>query len=136
MRTPCLRWALLAMPRDVIRCRHAAPNHTIYDHANPEMRQLWVDNVVKVVTDNKGLVDGVFCDRAGGIGDVSSKDLGCYDFAEGQLHEWDAGYVRVSARTFLITSPSFAPLRCCCRSGPLSRWLFVSSHLFIYALLF
>ena len=43
---------------------HAAPNHTIYDHSQPQMRAMWAENVVKVAQANRGLVDGVFCDRS------------------------------------------------------------------------
>ena len=45
-------------------CGHAAPNHTIYDHSQPQMRAMWAENVVKVAQANRGLVDGVFCDRS------------------------------------------------------------------------
>jgi hypothetical protein len=54
---------------------HAAPNHTIYDHRKPQMRALWSSNIVGVVKANKGLVDGVFCDRSGSIEVVAGKDL-------------------------------------------------------------
>ena len=39
-------------------CHHACPNHTIYDHSKPEMRRMWVNNIVEVVRANPGLVDG------------------------------------------------------------------------------
>ena len=52
---------------------HAAPNHTIYDHRQPAMREAWVGNIVQVVLANKGLIDGVFCDRSGPITAVLTK---------------------------------------------------------------
>jgi len=77
----------------------SAPNHTIYDHANPVMRAMWSDNVVKVVQENKGFVDGVFCDRSGSIGDEFTKDLECYNFADGQLRAWNVGHWQAVADT-------------------------------------
>ena len=78
---------------------HAAPNHTIYDHSLPAMRAAWADNVLQVVQDNKGLVDGVFCDRSGPITAVGVKDLGCYEFEEGRLRRWDEGHWQAVADT-------------------------------------
>ena len=78
---------------------HAAPNHTVYDHRQPAMREAWVDNVVQVVLANHGLVDGVFCDRSGPITAVLTKDLFCYDFAPGFAAEWDRGHWQSVADT-------------------------------------
>ena len=52
------------------------------------MRKAWTNNVVGVVSRNKGLVDGVFCDRSGPITAVLAKDLECYEFAEGHMRNW------------------------------------------------
>ena len=71
---------------------HAAPNHTIYDHRIAAMRAAWSSNVVDVVQANKGLVDGVFCDRSGGIDAVLEKDLQCYDFDHGFAAAWNEGH--------------------------------------------
>jgi len=80
---------------------HAAPNHTLYDHAQPEMRRRWTANVVEVASNpaNNGLVDGVFCDRSGSIAAVNEKDLFCYDFPPGFVKAWDGGHWQAIADT-------------------------------------
>lgn len=80
---------------------HAAPNHTLYDHRQPAMRAAWTQNIVDVAKDpaNKGLMDGVFCDRSGSIGAVTAKDLHCYDLAPGFVKGWDRGHWQAIADT-------------------------------------
>jgi hypothetical protein len=84
---------------------HAAPNHTIYDHTQPAMRAAWVENIVKVVLSNHGMVDGVFCDRSGPITAVLAKDLFCYEFEEGFAAEWDRGHWQSVADTQTALNP-------------------------------
>ena len=38
--------------------------YTVFDHSQPEVRRLWVEEVVNVIKAGGGLVDGVFADRA------------------------------------------------------------------------
>lgn len=78
-----------------------APNHTIYDHSQPQMRAAWTANIVDVVRSpaNDGLVDGVFCDRSGPITAVISKYLSCYEFEEGWAQRWDDGHWQAVADT-------------------------------------
>lgn len=78
---------------------HAAPNHTIYDHRIPDARKLWVQNVVDVAKVSPELFGGVFCDRSGSIRDIEDKDLGCYEFGEGELRKWDVGHWQAVADT-------------------------------------
>ncbi len=78
-----------------------APNHTVYDHSQPEMRAAWTANIVDVVQApvNDGLIDGVFCDRSGPITAVISKYLSCYEFDEGFAQRWDDGHWQAVADT-------------------------------------
>ena len=46
---------------------HAAPNHTIFDHSVIAMQKAWTNNIVEVVKENPGLIDGVFADRGKAI---------------------------------------------------------------------
>eukprot|EP01063_Lacrimia_lanifica_P016104 TRINITY_DN2271_c0_g1_i1.p1 TRINITY_DN2271_c0_g1~~TRINITY_DN2271_c0_g1_i1.p1 ORF type:complete len:396 (+),score=127.88 TRINITY_DN2271_c0_g1_i1:72-1259(+) len=78
---------------------HAAPNHTVYDHAQPAMRALWAENVARVMGDANGTVDGVFCDRAGSIAEVAAKDLACYELSAAKLKAWDRGHWQAVADT-------------------------------------
>ena len=85
--------------------KHAAPNHTIFDHTQSAMRKAWVNNIVDVVRENQGLVDGVFCDRSGPIQAVLAKDLFCYEFEQGFENKWDEGHWQVVADTQAAISP-------------------------------
>ena len=42
---------------------------------------------------------GVFCDRSGSISTLNTKALGCYDFGQGQLRQWDVGHWQSVADT-------------------------------------
>jgi hypothetical protein len=77
----------------------SAPNHTIYDHTQPVMRKMWMENIVQVVKSNPSLVDGVFCDRSGSIDSVITKDLGCYELEKGFKGKWDKGHWQAVADT-------------------------------------
>lgn len=66
---------------------------------------MWTDNIVKVMQANKGLVDGVFCDRSGSIEAVLEKDLFCYEFEEGHMRSWDVGHWQTVANTMAALSP-------------------------------
>jgi hypothetical protein len=78
---------------------HAAPNHTLFDHTQPALRALWASNVANVTAANRGLVDGVFCDRSGSIHQVASKDLTCYALSAAKLRAWDVGHWQTVADT-------------------------------------
>jgi hypothetical protein len=74
-------------------------NHTLFDHSQPAMRAMWTANVAGVLRANRGLVDGVFADRAGNATAAAEIDLSCVDFAPGQLRAWDAGHWQAIADT-------------------------------------
>eukprot|EP01084_Bolivina_argentea_P265381 449817_1 len=81
------------------KCYPSRPNVTVFDLSQNETRNLWLSTIKYALTKYPNVVDGIYADSARA---KLQDDLGCYNWSQQQINQWNQGHILLIQETMNI----------------------------------